>query len=78
MSSTITLTAEERHAATFALADDLTGLAKNLREQCGLFMNAPLDKSDIHAADMVTAARMIANLLAPLELVVGTSGLEVK
>ena len=72
------LTAEEVHAAIYALASDLSELADNLRKQADGYTEAQLDRQKMHAADLAGAARMIGNLAAPIDALIAQLPTEVK
>ena len=65
--STTTLTADQAHAAIYALALDLQDLADNLREQVNDYINAEIDRRGMHAGDLATAARTIGNLAPAID-----------
>lgn len=74
--TTAALTAEERHAAQFAIVEDLIGLADHLKAEAEEFTNARIGQED--PTDVASAARMIGNLAAPLAELADAARQEVK
>lgn len=63
---TFDLSDDERYAAVFAIVSDAKSLATSIVETAGKFLNAPRDRSDFFAHDIVSEGRSLANLLPAL------------